>query len=486
VSDDGSVEGLRAESAGLRAEVAALTSANELLAGQVVVLTGKIAELEKRLSKDSSNSSKPPSSDRFKKPRPESPNRAARRAEGRKPGKQPGTDGKHLAQIDDPDDVELHVPGCCDGCGGDLAEAPVEAVEVRQVFDLPDPRLHTVEHRAETRRCGCGTKTKAVFPADARSYASYGPKLRAVALYLLAYQHLPFERCQATLRDLFAVDVSTGFLDSLFTEGGDGLVLFMAAVLGHLLASDVVHVDETFDHVGKKKAYIHVVCSELYTFLHADETRGKDGTERTGLFPDYTGTAVHDRLVQYFGYTNATHAVCAAHLIRELVSVGHDPVQRPWASAMTALLYTMNTTAHAARAAGASQIDPDILAKFIADYDQVVADALDFNPAPGPGLKRSKLEAESYNLAVAFRDHRDAIRRFATDLRVPFTNNRAESDLRMVKLHSKISGPFRNMAGAERFATVRSYLSTARKHHLGPFQVLTALFAGQPWIPQRI
>ena len=464
----------------------ALTAENAELRAQIEVLTGKIAELEKRLSKDSSNSSKPPSSDRFKKPRPESPNRAARRAEGRNPGKQPGADGKHLAQVADPDETWLHTPGCCDGCGGDLADAPVDGVEVRQVFDLPDRRLHSVEHRAETRRCGCGTKTKAGFPADARSYASYGPKLRAVALYLLAYQHLPFERCQATLRDLFAVDVSTGFLDSLFTEGGDGLEPFLAAVLGHLLAADVVHVDETFDHVGKQKAYIHVVCSELYTFLHADETRGKAGVERTGLFPDYTGIAVHDRLVQYFGYTAATHSVCCAHLVRELVSVGHDPVQRPWASAMTALLYGMNTTAHAARAAGHSAIEPDTLAQFIAAYDELVTTALDFNPAPGPGLKRTSLEAESYNLAVAFRDHKDAIRRFATDLRVPFTNNRAEADLRMVKLHSKISGPFRNMAGAERFAAVRSYLSTARKHRLGPFQVLTALFAGQPWIPQRI
>lgn len=486
MSDDGSVEGLRAENAGLRAEVAALTAANEWLAGQVAVLTGKIVELEKRLAKDSSNSSKPPSSDQFKKPRPESPNRAARRAEGRKPGKQPGTDGKHLAQVEDPDEIVVHTPGCCDGCGEDLAEAPVETVEKRQVFDIPDPRLHTVEHRAETRRCGCGTKTKAVFPADARSYTSYGPKLRAVALYLLAYQHLPFERCQIALRDLFAVDVSTGFLDSLFTEGGDGLEQFMAAVLGHLLASDVVHVDETFDQVGKKRVYIHVACSELYTFLHADETRGKAGVERTGLFPDYTGVAVHDRLVQYFGYTNATHAVCAAHLVRDLVSVGHDPSQRPWTSAMTALLFEMKQAADTARSAGRSKVAKAAVSNLLASYDTVVADALAFNPPPASGLKRTGLEADSYNLAVAFRDHKDAVCRFLTDLRVPFTNNQAEADIRMVKIHSKISGPFRSIDGAQRFAAVRSYLSTARKHRLGPFQVLTALYTGQPWIPQRI
>lgn len=469
-------EELGAENSALRAQVVVLTD-------QVAVLTDKVAELEKKLSKDSSNSSLPPSSDRFNRPRPESPNRAARRALGRKPGKQPGDEGRHLAQVENPDEVVVHAPGCCEGCGADLADVEVSSTESRQVTDIPDPKLHTTEHRAQTKVCGCGRKTKAAFPPEARSYACYGPKIRSIALYLLAFQHLPFERCQVALRDLFGVEVSTGFLDELFTEGGDGLETFLAEILGHLMASDVVHSDETFDQVKKTRMFFHVACNELYTLICADETRGIAGTERLGLFPDFTGIAVHDRLAQYFRYDKATHAICCAHLVRDLASVAHRPCQRPWASEMTALLYEMNLAAHSAREARAKEIDPEVLAGFLSHYEAVATSALAANP--DPGRTRNSIEAESYNLAVAFSTHKDAICRFACDLRVPFTNNQAEADIRMVKLHSKISGPFRNMAGAKRLAAVRSYLSTARKHDVRPFDVLVSLFAGRPWIPKR-
>jgi transposase len=471
----------------LSAENAALSARNAELISEIQLLTRKVTELEKRLSKNSSNSSLPPSSDRFGLAKPENANRAARRAAGRKPGKQPGSEGNHLAQVENPDDVKLHSPPCCADCGESLADAPVEAVEVRQVFDLPEPKpLVTIEHRAETRRCRCGHKTKAPFPPEARGYTTYGPKLRAIALYLLAYQHLPFERCSDAIRDLFGVEVSTGFLDQLFTEGGDGLEPFLAAVLSHLKNSDVAHVDETFDKVGKNKAYIHVACNELYTLLHADVTRGIAGVERTGLFPDFTGVAVHDRLVQYFRYTKATHAVCGAHVMGDLASVAYNPTQHLWTSMMTALLYEMKKAVDAARAAERNKIDKALLSAFLVRYDTLIEAAFILNPDPPGDRKRNKIEAESYNLAVALRDHKKAVYRFATDLRVPFSNNIAERDLRMVKIHAKISGSFRSMTGAERFVAVRSYLSTARKHGLEPLAVLTQLFANEPWIPQRV
>ena len=301
---------------------------------------------------------------------------------------------------------------------------------------------------------------------------------------MLSYQHLPVERCAAALRDLFGAEVSTGFLDQLYTEGAGGLESFMAAVLALLKDSDVVHVDETFDHVNKDKIWFHVACNELYTLLHADVTRGKDGTERTGLFPDFCGIAVHDRYVQYFGYDKATHSVCCAHLVRDLASVGLVAVQEHWAAQMTALLIEMKLAGERARAAGNKAIDKLALADYLARYDTIVDEAFSLNLEP-VGRERDSLEKESFNLAVALRDRKDDIVRFATDLRVPFTNNQAESDVRMVKLHAKISGPFRAMHGAERLAAVRSYLSTAAKHGLQPLEVLTALFDGEAWIPQR-
>jgi transposase len=478
----------------LRGEVEQLTGEVDRLAGENLGLRSeidsfarKIAALEKRLGKNSENSSLPPSSDLFgrKKDRPENANRAARRALGRKPGKQPGTDGKHLAHVDDPDEVRLHTPPACDGCGADLAGVPVERTEVRQVTDIPTPVPVTTEHRAESKRCACGTVTKAPFPNEARGHASYGPRVRATALYLLSRQHLPFERTKEAMADLLGVRVSTGFLDSVYAEGADGLAGFITAVLAQLRDADVVYMDETSDRLGKGTVWFHVACTELLTLLHADITRGPDGIEATGLLPDFTGVAVHDRLGWYFDYDQPTHAACGAHLLRNLASVGVSFDQTEWTSSMAALLLEMKAAATTARAKDKKKISKKILADYFARYDTIVTEALNANPQP-VGRKRDTIETESYNLALAFCDKKDAICRFATDLRVGFTNNLAERDLRMVKIHKKVSTAFRAIEGAERLATVRSYLGTAIKHELDPLDVLVRLFHGDAWIPQRI
>jgi transposase len=467
------------------AENAALREENVAQAARIEELASKIAELEKKLGRNSSNSSLPPSSDRDRQSKPESPNRAARRALARKPGKQPGSQGNHLSQVDNPDKVVVHSPRCCDGCGGDLSNAAVEDVEVRQVFDLPKPRMTSTEHRAERRRCQCGMATKGVFPPEARSYASYGPRLRAFALYLLARQHLPFERAAEAIRDMFGVSVSTGFLDDLYSEGAKDLEAFLAEVLEQLKTSEVVHVDETSDRLGKKSVWYHVACTELLTLLHADVTRGYDGIERTGLFPGFSGVLVHDRLGWYFSYDNATHAVCGSHLIRNLASVAVVRAQQDWATEMTALLLEMKHAATDAREKGNKAIHWRRLKDYMQRYDDICAAALAANPAPASGRKRNEVERESFNLAMAFVTRKDEICLYAKDLRVPFTNNLAERDLRMAKLHKKISSCFRSLEGAERLAAVRSYLSTAIKQGLEPMAVLVRLFAGDAWIPQR-
>jgi len=442
--------------------------------------------LEKRLGKNSGNSSLPPSSDLFggKMDKPENANRAARRAMGRKPGKQPGTDGKHLAHVEHPDKVELRSPSACDGCGADLSGVPVLRTEVRQVTDAPLPVPRTTEYRAESKRCVCGTVTKGAFPAEARGYASYGPKIRALALYLLCRQHLPFERTKEAMADLLGVSVSTGFLDSVYTEAADSLGGFIAAVLAQLRATDVVYMDETSDRLGKGSVWFHVACTELLTLLHADVARGPGGIEATGLLPDFSGVAVHDRLGWYFDYDQPTHAACGAHLLRNLASVGIVFDQTEWTTKMAALLLEMKAAADTARGKAKKKIPKKILAGYIARYDAVVVEALNANPAPAT-RKRDSIETESYNLALAFRDKQDAVCRFATDLRVGFTNNQAERDLRMVKIHKKVSASFRAMEGAERLATVRSYIATAIKHELDPLDVLVSLFRGDAWVPKR-
>jgi transposase len=477
---------LRVENGRLTDEIDRLAGENLELRSEIDSFARKIAALEKRVGKNSDNSSLPPSSDLFgrTKDRPENANRAARRALGRKPGKQPGTDGKHLAHVDDPDEVHLHTPHACDGCGADLADVPVERTEVRQVTDVPTPVSTTTEHRAESKRCVCGTVTKGAFPAEARGHASYGPRVRATALYLLCRQHLPFERTKEAMADLLGVTVSTGFLDSVYSEGSDELAGFLTAVLAQLRDTDVVYMDETSDRLGKGSVWFHVACTELLTLLHADRTRGPDGIESTGLLPDFSGVAVHDRLGWYFDYDQPTHAACGAHLLRNLASVGVSFDQTEWTSSMAALLLEMKATAATARERGTKKIPKKLLTDYLARYDTIVSEALIANPAP-TGRKRDSIEVEGYNLALAFRDKRDSICRFATDLRVDFTNNQAERDLRMVKIHKKVSTSFRAMEGAERLATVRSYIATAIKHELDPLDVLVRLFRGDAWIPQR-
>ncbi len=474
---------LARENTGLRAENASLTEQLQALWAENTALGRKIAELEKKLGRNSSNSSMPPSSDTLGSPaKPESPNRKARRAMGRKPGKQPGAPGAHLAQRVDPDDVVVHAPETCTGCGADLGGAQLIGEEVRQVVDIPEPTIVVTEHRVYKLVCSCGQHNEAAFPPEARAPANYGPRVRAFGLYLLARQHLPFERAAEAMADLLGVHCSTGFLDDLYSEGAEGLDAFLEEVHRQLRASPVVHFDETPTRVGKVKHYFHVACTELLTLLHADVTRGLDAVERLGVLADYKGTAIHDRLGMYFNYTAARHGVCGAHLIRNLASVAVVWNQTEWASAMTDLLIEMKSSGEEARAAAKLRLGSKVLASFLKRYDTIVEAGLAVNPEPD-GRKRDYVEKESYNLVCALRDLKSEVTLFARDLRVPFSNNQAESDLRMVKLQQKISGSFRAAQGAERLAAVRSYISTAAKHGVDALDALTALFAGEPWMP---
>ena len=196
-----------------------LREANASLVAANAALQARVAELERRLGKDSSNSSRPPSSDGLGKP--PAP-RQQRRGAGRRPGKQPGAPGAHLAQVPDPDQVVVHRPERCGGCGGELTLAPVMGVEARQVFDLPEIRLWVTEHRVERRRCGCGQVTAGVFADQARAAACYGPGVRGLASYLMVVHHLPVERAAQVLGDVLGASVSVGTLAGLAAEGAGG------------------------------------------------------------------------------------------------------------------------------------------------------------------------------------------------------------------------------------------------------------------------
>lgn len=473
---DAERESLEAENAALRAEIGRLTR--------------RIAELEQRLDQGSKNSSLPPSADSPGQRADATKARADRRAEAkakrkgeieRRRGKQPGAPGQNLSMVAVPDEVIDHEPANCTSCGEDLGSALQVGFERRQVFDTPDPIVVATEHRSIKKRCTCGKLNAGVFPRAATAPTSYGPNVRAAALYLLFGQHLSVERAAEAMSAMLGADVSTGFVASLAKEASGGLGGFMEEIRRRLLKTEVIHVDETSDQVRTKKWWFHTVSSELYTYLFASPTRGKAAPDEAGVLGEFTGTMVHDRLSMYFAYDQADHAICGAHVLRELAAVAVR-FDQGWATEMATLLAEMNDAAHAARAAGRAHLSRRQLDGFLARYDAIVDHGLTANPAP-VGRQRDSLERKSYNLVTALGKLKTEATRFAADLSVPMTNNEAERSLRMAKLHHKISNCFQSEAGARAFATVRSYLATARKHGVGGLDVLVQLFRGEAWMP---
>lgn len=449
-------------------------------------LQSRIVELERQLGRDSQNSSKPPSSDDENTRESRQARRARERgAAKRKAGKQPGAPGAHLQRVATPDATIVHAPEHCDACAADLADAPTVGSESRQVFDLPDRRCEVTDHVAERRRCACGHETVAVFPSDAMASACWGPQVRAIAIYLLVRHHVPVARVAQILSDLCAAPVSTGWVAGLSSEAADGLDDFIADVKGRLVAEPVVHADETGGRVNGKLWWFHVVSTALFTFLAAHPKRGNDATDAHDILPRFRGVLVSDRWKPYWSYPGLDHQICGAHLLRDLDDVAIVATQTAWTDQMRALLIDALRRTEAARAAGDSALSRHQRARIRARYHTIVADAFAANPEPtrwnGEPRKRDSIEKASFNLAIAFRDHEREILRFADRLDVPFTNNQAERDLRMVKLQQKISGTFRTPTGAQRFATIRSYIETGRKHGHNPIDLLADLFTGHPW-----
>lgn len=478
------VDGAAERIAWLEAENATQAARIGELETLVAVLLDKVTVLEKLLKSDSSNSSRPPSLDAgtAKNRRPIANSRKLNKGVKRSQGKQPGAPGATLRAVPDPDEVIVHAPTRCRRCGTNIDDAVVVGVSSRQVFDIPAPTVIVTEHQAQRRRCVCGCETTAAFPAEATAPACYGPNVKAYAIYLLCRQHVPHQRCAEALAEMFGVTVSVGTLNNWLTEAGEALDTFCATVGVALGQAPVVHVDETPVRHGKGKAWFHVCSTSLYTLLWASKTRGHTAI-MAGPLATYTGTAVHDRYAAYFSY-GCAHALCNAHLIRNLAGVGIVRSQQPWTDAFINLLTDTNNTVNTAKTAGATRLSTPQRTRIRDRWDELCAQALTANPAPASGRARNSYERDSYNLTVALGVHRDRFLAFITDFTIPFDNNQAERDLRMVKLQAKISGEFRSLHGAQRFAKIRSYISTTTKHGLSVLANLAHLYTTNgAWLP---
>jgi transposase len=443
----------------LRREVAELRRENEALRAENAALRAEVAELRRQLGKDSSNSSKPPSSDGLKKkPRIAG---SLRGKSGKRSGGQVGHKGDTLKRVETPDRIERHTASVCRCCLGVLTGAMQTGVEKRQVFDLPERLIEVTEHQASIYCCAaCGGETKAEFPAGVAAPAQYGERIRAAAVYLNVQQLIPEDRVAQTMSDLFGAPLlCPASLTAWVSDKAAALAPVTARIAALAAVAPVRHLDETGFRIGGRTQWLHTVSSESLTFYRVSETRGAVPEDLQG------GVVVHDHFKPYYGLTGVAHAYCNAHHLRELKALIEFDAE-PWARDMRDLLVEANDAVRKARQQGAVALAPPALRRFVARYWEAVRAGLAFHRALPPLKQCAKGRTKrrpGHNLLERLKTYKDDVLRFLYDFTVPFTNNLAEQDLRMMKVKMKISGGFRTFEGASRFASLRSVVSTARK-----------------------
>lgn len=445
---------------------------------RVAVLEAENAELKRRLGMDSTNSSKPPSSDSpFIKPAPKS----LRRKSGRKPGGQPGHPGSTLALVDDPNERMRHEPGPCTGCGASLAHAPQVGLERRQVFDLPPITVRVAEHQLIARRCACGTTTRGAAPEGVSAPVQYGPRITAIILYLYVGQFLSKKRTGQALAELFGTPVSEGTVAAMTRRAAGGLDEFLSRVGDRIAETEVAGFDETGLRVAGSLHWVHCARTGKYTLITCHAKRGREGIDDAGVLGRFRGVAVHDAWAPYDTYLDAEHQLCCAHALRELAGVADTASSDAdwcWATQAADALVAMQKLVAEAIALGADAVEADALSTQVRLYRSAVQIGINQTAA------RTSETMRKYNaLARRLRDRQDDYLRFTQDWRIPPDNNGSERDIRMIKLRQKVSGCLRSLTGARQFCAIRSYLSTAAKHGQHFFDVLVMLTEGRPWQP---
>lgn len=454
----------------------------EGLQARMTLLEAENQELRGKLAKNSQNSSKPPSTDGYKKPKPKS----LRKPSGKKSGGQKGHTPARLERVENPDHTILHPVLNCQECGHSLKQNPVSGHRSRQVIDLPPLKLEVTEHQVELKLCpDCGCQNEGVFPAEAKTSVQYGSRIKSLLVYLNQYQLLPYERTVQLVEDLFSRTISQGTLYDWNRACFENLESSEERIRQAILASEVVHFDETGIRKQGKLHWLHAASTEQLTFYGLHARRGKEAMDELGILPHYTGRAVHDHWKSYFTFS-CEHSLCNAHHLRELTYLAEQEKQ-DWAKPMIALLLEAKKASESmpenCLAEGSSELTSILLR-----YDALIQEGLAQN-LPSPEEKSGKKkrgrpkQSKAKNLLDRLRDFKDQVLAFLVHPRVPFDNNQGERDLRMAKLKQKISGCFRGPDGGKIFSRIRGYVSTLRKNDLNILAGIQSAFDKSPILP---
>ena len=449
----------------------------------ITIQAVRIQALEDQLAKNSSNSGKPPSSDGLKKP---SRHRSLRQSSGKKSGAQPGHPGHRLEMSDHPDRVERHPVHRCAHCQASLEEVQADHVEKRQEYELPPMQLIVTEHQAEVKVCpSCGHTTQAVFPTGITQLAQYGPGFKALLTYLNQKHFIPFERVTEFCEDVFEHSVGEGTILAANERIAETVEPVNERTKQHLIETEeTVHFDESGLQINGKLNWIHSASTQWATYYHVDPKRGQQGMDRAGILPQRSGNSMHDDWASYYNYQDTQHASCNAHHLRELNFL-QERYPQEWEAEIAKLLISIKDAVADAVQQGLTNLPGEQLITFETRYDELVSQGLRLNPVPEkpPGKRGKPKQPPPKNLLDRLIVHKYAVLAFMYDFKVPFDNNLAERDIRMVKLKQKISGCFRSNEGAEAFCSIRSYLSTAQKNGVSALKALKMAMCGSPYVP---